>query len=85
MKKALLALTFISVALFAQASNGKVKKGFPSKTVTTSKKSEKAKTVKVAQWMSSFTCNGKKYTVCCFDTQAESHAQGVYLASIVCD
>ena len=80
-----MALTFIGVALFAQASNGKVKKVIPSKPLATSKKADEPKTAKVARWMSSFTCDGKTYTVCCFDTQAESHAQGVYLASQVCN
>lgn len=73
-------MAFVSMGIFASASNGKVK----AIKLLVKKESGKKKELLVSQWQSSFTCGGKTYTVCCFDTQAESHAAGVYLAWQVC-
>ncbi len=71
-------LAFVSMGVFASASNGKLKAiKIPVKFASHVKPL-------LAQWKSSFTCGGKTYSVCCFETRSESHSAGLYLAYQVC-
>ena len=73
-------LAFVSMGIFANASNRKPKLiKFPVQKENGSDK----KPLNV-QWQSSFSCNGITYTVCCFDTQALSHAAALATADRVC-
>lgn len=84
MKKIMLVLALVfSVGLFANASNGRIKKidlvkKAPLKQVNPSPKSP------LVQWMVTVTCGGHTYTACCYDTQMDAGVAGYGLVITQC-
>lgn len=73
MKKVMFLLAFVSFGIFANASNEKIAKiNFPVKKVLV----VKLKKSQVARWMWYYSCGGKMFTGCCYDTTAQATAAG---------